>query len=121
MNQLKRGTAFDEDDFETPEDKQLALLGLILGIILFAISIPLVTTGHISYKFTSSEFKTSGTYWHATRIKYKDIVNVKFSKKEIPGTRIDGFNGFKAKMGDFYNFDYKYFKKYTYKKTTHVS
>ncbi len=116
LHQKIKGIDISENEFYPPEEKKLLVITAIIGLVILGFAAQCITTGNIRYKFTSSEFNTSGSYWNDVTVKYKDITNIEFSKEDIPGRRIFGYGGLTTEMGNFYHIDYKYYKQYTYLK-----
>lgn len=114
--QRVRGTAFDDDDFDTPEERIITRYIIIFGACLLILIIYRVSSGKLYYDLSDSCFTVSGSSFKGITIEYSEMDSINLCEDGVPGRRVYGYGGVLAQMGNFYNADFEFHNRYTYNK-----
>jgi len=115
--QIKAGTAKREDAVQTPAEKKMNKISIVIviGILVFVALI--LFAGKFEIRFEETAFTVDAVYWEDATVNYADIDKLEYREQDDASASSDrtfGYGSFHLLMGEFRNSEFGTYTRYSY-------
>ena len=116
-NQLKNGTADQNDVVMVQSHKKVTKVSMVIGVVAIAFAALLLFTGKFEIEFGDTSFTIDSVYWSDLIVNYEDIDRIEYRENDDPkaaSSRTFGYGSFTLLMGEFKNQEFGRYTRYSH-------